>query len=306
MIERRAITDRDTWLAWRKADLTASDLGAVAGLDPWRTALQVYAEKAGLIQTSENNIMRRGRWLEAAVMAAIREQHPELTLKPAGVYLRDPELRLGASPDCVAVERDDPDTLINLQLKVVARPTFERDWPDDTVPTRYQLQTLAEAMLLDAPRNMIAALVLDTYSADLVLREVPRHAGAERRIGEIARQFWDNIEAGRRPPADYERDAETIAQLYPHADKDRSIDLTGDNRLADLLPARAMLKAEHKGLEEQIAAMDTEIKDKLGAAEQASLPGWRLSWREETRKAYTVASSTRRVLRVSQAEEKAA
>lgn len=305
MIERRRIIDRATWLAWRRDDLTASDTGAVAGVDPHRTALAVYAEKAGLIQPAENNIMRRGRWLEAAVEAAIREQHPELRIEHAGIYIRDAELRLGATPDRLAEHADDPGTLINLQLKVVARPTFEREWPDETVPLRYQLQTLTEGMLLDAGRNMIAALVLDTYSAELVVRDIPRHAAAESRIRALSKTFWNNMDEGRRPDPDYGRDTDTIAALYPHADQELELDLSGDNRLADLLGDRAHLKGQVADWEARLVSIDNEIKDKLGAAERATLAGWRLSWKNEERAGYQVEPWRGRKLRIVKMKEAA-
>lgn len=304
-IEHRRITDRGQWLAWRADDLTASDLAAVAGFDQYRSALAVYSEKAGLIVPAETNIMRRGRWLEAAILEALHEELPDWRIAKANVYLRDPVIRLGATPDFIAEDPDDINTLVNIQGKVVARPTFERDWPDGTAPIGYQLQTICEGMLLGAERNLLAALVLDTYSAELVLVEVPRHAAAEHRIREIAIGFWDNMTRGWRPRPDYKRDGEIIDAIHK-AEKDTEIDLSGDNRLAGLLPERAELKATITACEGRVGEIDTEIKDKLGSHERGSLPGWRLSWKEETRKAYTVAASTRRVLRVTEQKEQAA
>lgn len=305
-IERRTITDRATWLEWRKADVTASDLGALSGVSPYKTRLELWMEKTGLKQSGgETNLMRRGRWLEGATLIALREEMPDWRIEKANVYLRDTELRLGATPDLVAEEPDSTE-LINIQLKAIGRPTFEREWADDTTPLHYQLQTLAEGMLIGASTNYVAVLVIDTYSADLVLREVPRRTDAEAVIREKVLAFWSDIAEGRRPPVDYRRDEETIKALYPHADPELELDLSTDNRLCDLLPARATYKAEITGLEGEIAAIDNEIKAKLGAAERASLPGWKLSWKEESRVGYEVKPWTGRVLRVRPVKEDAA
>jgi predicted phage-related endonuclease len=284
----------------RAQDLTASDIGAVAGVSKYRTPLQVYGEKTGLIvQGEESNIMRRGRWLEAAAIEALREELPGWRIEKANVYVRDAELRLGAHPDALAEDPEDPGTLVNIQIKTVSRSVFEREWADESVPLEYQLQVLTEGLLLSANLNLIAALVIDTYSCDLVIRDVPRHAAAEARIRDIAATFWGNIAAGVRPAPDYTRDVETIEAIH-HAEAGKTIDLTGDNRLAELLPERANVKAAAAGCMQRLLEIDAEIKDKLGDAEIATLPGWRLTWKEEQRKGYTVAPSTRRPLKVTE------
>lgn len=302
MIERHFITDRATWLALRAQDLTASDIGAAAGLDHFKTPLALYAEKTGQLVVSDNNLMRRGRWLEAAVLEAIRDEHPTWEVRKSSLYLRDPDLRLGATPD--AFVWDDHGIMTNCQCKVVSKPSYERYWSDGP-PMAYVLQCLTECMLSDAPQGMLAALVVDTYSADLFLHPVPRHEAAEARVRAIAANWHQRLAAGLPPPADYARDAETVAALWPNSQADPVLDLTGDNRLADLLPARAMLKAEIADLGEQVEALDTEIRVKLGAAEKAVLPGWRISCKTVNRNEYTVPASTYRQLRITDKRDNA-
>lgn len=297
-VVRFPITDRSTWLQWRANDLTASDIGAAVGLDPYKTPLKLYAEKTGLLMPDgDNPQMRRGRWLEAAVLEAIREEHPDWEVRPANVYLRDGALRLGASPDALAAT-DEPG-VTNIQCKVVARPTYETKWVDGP-PMHYQLQTLTEGMLLDAARSYVAALVIDTYTAELYLHRVNRHAAAELRVREIAAEFWSNVASGKRPAADYRQDAETVAAMFPQSEPEKVLDLSGDNQLAVLLPHREALREMIAIDQQKLAEMDTEIKAKLGEAEQAVLPGWKITWKTQQRKAYTVAEGTTRPLRVTE------
>ena len=298
-VERRRILDRGLWLDWRKHDITASDLGALAGVDPYKTRLQLYLEKTGVTPPAgETNLMRRGRWLEAATMTALREALPDWRFEKANVYLRNPVLQLGATPDVVA-EPAGEKTLVNIQLKAIGRPTFEREWQDG-VPLRYELQTLAEGMLMGADANMVAVLVIDTYSADLELFDVKRHAAAEKRIRAMATAFWQDIAEGRRPAADYERDAEVIAQLYPQSVPEPVLDLSGDNRLAELLPVRAACKEEVAAIEAKLKVIDVEIKDKMGEHELATLDGWKLSWKTQHIAEHVRAATTRRPLLVTE------
>lgn len=304
MIERRLITDRETWLQWRRQDLTASDIGAVAGYGPHRSQLAIYAEKTGMIVAQdETPIMRRGRWLEAAILTALREEYPTWRIEKANIYLRDPELRLGATPDFIAEDPAEPHVLINIQGKVITPGVFEREWSNNSSPVGYQLQTLAEGMLMGAGRNLLAALMVDPYNADLAVRDVPRHEAAEVGIRNTTRTFWENIRTGRRPKADYEQDGKILKQMYRPRPELEPVDLTGDNRLPDLLQARAILQeriaSDKKGKDD----FEGEIIEKLNGAPMAVCGPWKVTWKEEPVETYTVAAHTRRRLYVSQARK---
>ena len=302
MIERFVVTDRDSWLALRSLDLTASDIGAAVGVDPYKSRLALYAEKTGMLMPqADNNAMRRGRWLESAVLAAIREENPDWEVRPAGIYLRDPQLRLGATPDALAAT--DQPGVTNIQCKVVNRPSFERDWAAGP-PLHYQLQTLTEGMLLRADQSLIAALVIDTYSAELYLYPVPRHEAAEARVEAIAIRFWEDVAAGRMPPVDYAHDAETIAALFPQSKPEPVLDLSADNRIHELLLHRGIAKAAIAVHESELSIIETEIKAKLGEHERATLPGWNISWKTQHRMESIVRAHDRRPLIITETAEK--
>ena len=60
---------RQQWLELRMRDITASDVGAVCGVSPYRnnSAAKVWALKKGLIPPDEETSrMRAGRWFEPA------------------------------------------------------------------------------------------------------------------------------------------------------------------------------------------------------------------------------------------------
>lgn len=300
-VEVHAVTDRASWLALRSQDLTASDIGAACGLDPYKSRLALYAEKTGLLMPQgDNNAMRRGRWMEAAVLEAIRDENPDWVVDKAHVYLRDPALRLGATPDAFAQTGIVPG-LTNVQCKVVNRPGYERDWVDGP-PMGYMLQTLAEGMLLDAPANIIAALVVDTYTADLFLHHLPRHPGAEERIRWVAATFWANVAAGRVPAADETQDAGVVNALYPQSEADPVLDLSSDNMIRALLAERSTAKTIVKVEQQRVDEIDVLIKEKLGKHERAELPGWKISWKTQHKKEQIVAASTFRALRVTETE----
>lgn len=305
MIKRYSSGDRAAWLARRVHLLNASEIGALVGVHPYKTGLGLWAEKSGLyVPPQEDNVMmQRGRWLECAGATALRDRHPDWKLRyPLDIHFVDTERRTGATPDSLA-EIDGE--LVNVQIKVVAPREFDRQWANGP-PLHIELQTLSEGMHVDADRSIIAALIVGDYIADLRLFEVPRHAAAERRLQDIAAAFWDRVNTGRRPPAEPTRDAPTVAAMFPVAQPEPVLDLSGDNRLITLLPKRETLKAVITRAEKRAKEIDDEIKCRLAEAETARLDGWKITWKTQTRAEHVVAASSFRQLRITRSEEDAA
>lgn len=300
-IKRRAVTTREQWLQWRRAYLCASELGAVCGVDEYRTALSVYAEKSGMIQNQPDSpLMRRGRNFERAALTYLGEDYPDWRIQQPNVFLFEDDHRLGATPDAIA-ETPDHVGLVNVQIKTIALPSFEK-W-EGRPPMSYTLQVACENMMLDADHGILAVLAVGNYTADLHVFDIPRHAGAEERICEIADEFWANMAAGKMPAPDYRRDAETISALYPEGTAE-SIDLSTDNLLGEILDRREMLKAQIGENIEEVEAINAEIRHKLGEHERAEFPGWRITLKEQVRKEYIVPASVSRVLRVTREKDK--
>jgi putative phage-type endonuclease len=286
-VERIPIVDREQWLELRRHDVTASTIAALFGLHPYTSPLALMVEKlGGAPAIPENSAMRRGRLLEDVVGKATAEERPDLTIAKATCYLRDPELRLGATPDFHTMTADGEPGI--LQAKTVSPSSFRKFWTDDEPPTWVALQTLTEMMLADASRGLIAVLIVDPWSLDLKLYDVPRNEAAETRLKEAVAQFWDDIANDREPKVDYARDRDLISFIYPRSTPGAEIDLSTDNRIQEILAKRARMMRLMGMAEERKKAIDTEIRAKMRNAETAIVPGWRVKLMNISRKAYTV------------------
>ena len=66
--------DKKEWLKYRKGGIGGSDAGAICGLNPYRTAMQVYNDKrTDEIVEFDNEAMREGRDLEEYVARRFME-----------------------------------------------------------------------------------------------------------------------------------------------------------------------------------------------------------------------------------------
>lgn len=292
------ITDRATWLQLRRRDVTASDVAALFDAHPYRTRLQVWADKMGVgHDRGDNSAMRRGRILEPAVAAAIAEERPAWRIEKAAEYLRDPEARIGATPDYYAA---DHGRRLILECKTADPEVFQRDWASGP-PLAWVLQALTQAMLADAAGAVVACMVM-TRQLPVHIYEVPRHPAAEARIRAAVAELWHAVETETQPTAQA-GDAAVLAAMFPR-DNGSVLDLAGDNLLPELLAERAALKAEIGPREDRLTAIDAEIKAKLGEAAEGRLPGWRLTFKTQRREERLVPASEFRVLRVTDLREK--
>lgn len=294
MIEHIPITSEDQWLELRKPDITASVIGALFGLHPYKTIGALHAEKTGIEMPGpdpDSPLLLRGKDMEETVAKRVLALHPTWAITKAANYYRDPDARMGATPDFFV---HDPNRigLGILQAKVVANIQFKKLWTDEQPPLWISLQATQEMMLTDATWGMIAALVIGDFRYELKTYPVDRHPGAEKRIREAVQEFWRAVDAGEEPKVDYERDAALISVLYPREVPGKIVDLRSDNEILELLDDLEMYEANVKANEAEIEKRRNALKAKLGDAESALVRGWRLTLKQQTvkehvRKQYT-------------------
>lgn len=232
------------------------------------------------------------------MLTALAERMPHSNIERCNFYLRDPKHRLGATPDATCDWKA-------VECKVVSRPVFEA-WQDE-LPDSYRCQALVNAMLLDVHEAIVACLVIDTYDATLELFHVEREPDLEAAIVEAVDRFWQNLaEGGEPPPADYGSDGELIAKLWKPKDGIEPIDLTGDNRLTEILIEREALNAAVKAGEERIGAIKSEITEKLRGAPAAVCGDWKITHKTQHRRETILPAIDMTVLRVTRKRKEAA
>jgi predicted phage-related endonuclease len=299
-IERIPITSREQLFnELRPRNVGASVVGALFGAHPYVSALKLYLMHSGVeFDEADNRVFRRGRLMEPAVALAVAEDRPNWRIEKANSYYRDPDLRLGATPDFFI--HGDPRGLGTLQTKTAAPGVYQRDWEGGaTVPFWVQLQALTEAMLTDAAFAAVAVLQVDAFDMALSIVEVPRHPAAEQRIRDAVAKFWDDVAAGREPEPDYGKDAELLKMIAPREIAGTTVDLSGDNELPALLDQREEIMAAMKGYEARKDEIETMLRFKMRDAESVvGLPDWNITWKTTHRAEYVMKAKDIRTLRI--------
>ncbi|MCP1550659.1 MULTISPECIES: YqaJ viral recombinase family protein [Methylorubrum] len=303
-IERIPYTTREAWFAARQQDVTASVAGALLGVHEHTTAFSLWALKSGLLaeDPTESKPARRGRLLEDDALQVLVEDRPTWTVTAGGnEYLRAPALRIGATPDAYAVDPDRPGRGI-VQVKTTSDFVFRKKWRDEAgdlvLPLWIACQAIVEAKLTGASWASVALLVVG-HGLDLHVIDVPLHEGIWHRLVGEAKLFWERVASGEAPAADYARDGETIADLWPPDAAAEPLDLSADNLLPALLDEREAINARVKSDEKRLAEIKAEITAKLAGATAAQLADGRVITRTlQSRAEHTVKASTFPVLRV--------
>lgn len=292
--------------ALRGQDVTASVVGALFDLHPYTTALRLYAQHCGVEfpDPEETKTMRRGRWMEPAIALAVEEMRPDWTLRTPRLYLRDPALRLGATPDFYI--GGDPRGLGVLQAKSVSPAIYKTEWLSGQEPPLWiTLQTVTEMLLADAAFGVVAVMLVDPHQMDVQLLDVPRNAAAETRIIHAVARFWDDVKHGREPAPDYGRDSEVIKAMLPREAKGKALNLNGNNIVPELLEERAKLKTRIHNDTNRCSQIEAEIKFQMRDAEYVEgLAGWNITFRTQHRDGYTVDARDIRSLLIKRRKEK--
>jgi hypothetical protein len=294
-VERIPVTSRDQWLALRRQDVTASVVGCLLGVHEYQTPYGLWALKTGAVveDPEETGPMRRGRLLEPVAVAMLREERPAWQVKPAGVYMRDPVARLGATPDVLASDPERPGIGI-VQIKTVEPGVFRRKWRDDegevTPPLWIAVQAIVEAHLAGAQWAAVAAMTVG-FGVDLHVVPVPIHAGVVERTYAAVADFWRMVAEDRAPDPDYGRDLRLVETLF--AGRDEITDLSADNALPALADEREAISSAKSTIEERLKEIKAEFLVKLAGAEAGRIADGRLiTARRVERKGYEVKPSS--------------
>lgn len=307
-VERYEVDGRDDWLALRKRDVTASQAAALLGQHPYSTAYQLWADKTGRASgdEQENGAMRRGRLLEPVVIEMLREQCPEWNIEyPLGTYYRDPDLRVGATPDAFAAIPAVGGRGI-VQAKTASDWSFRNNWTDpDTqdvvLPIWIAVQAIVEADLTGADWAVVAVLTVG-HGIDLQVIDIPLHQGVRQRLYAAVADFWRVIDEGGHPPIDWMKDGRAVLDVYRDSDGTEA-DLSEVEGFDDMVAAYQAAKAREKAAKAEADALKPQIIGTLGNADIGETLAWRVTAKTQHRKAHEVKASSARVLRVKQKAE---
>ena len=265
--------DKESWLQYRKQGIGGSDAGAVCGLNPYRTAIQVYYDKTSdATEDIDNEAMRQGRELEEYVAKRFCEASGKRVRRANAMFYDEKNPFMLADVDRMIVGEN-----AGLECKT-ASPYSEEKWRDDKIPLSYQLQCYHYMSVCNADAWYIAVLI---YGRDFKYYRIERDNEVIENLIRIEKEFWNEYVLKQViPDPDGSKTADAaIAERFKES-KSITIPLTGfDERLERRQEILSLLEK----IETEKRQIDQELKLYLGDAEIAENEHYRVSWKNFSR-----------------------
>lgn len=262
--------EKQEWLNYRKQGIGGSDAGAVCGLNPYKTAIQVYQDKVSSeTEDFDNEAMRQGRDFEDYVARRFTEVTGKKVRRANAMFYHEEYSFMLADVDRMVVGEK-----AGLECKT-ASPFLADKWKDGQIPMHYYIQCLHYMTVCDADAWYLAVLI---FGKDFKYYRIERDETMVTDLIQMERDFWENhVLAGKFPAPDGSKIADSaILEFYRESEEGKSVSLTG---FEDRLRQRQRLTEQVEELEQEKRQIEQEIKLHMGEAEMAENEEFRVLWK---------------------------
>ena len=266
---------REEWLEYRTGGIGGSDAGAICGMNPWKSAIDVYMDKTAteVKETEESESMRLGKDLEAYVASRWEEATGKKVRRNNFMLQHDDYPWMIAD-----IDREVVGESAVLECKT-ASPYASEQWANGETPQHYVVQCLHYLAVTGADRCYLCCLI---WGKGLQFRTIERNEGAIAALIQLEESFWkNNVEAKVMPAPDGSDAAdEAIKELYPEGDpEEESVDLTGKEKIEKRLARYDELNSLMKSVSEEKAQIEQELKLEMKTAEKAFVGARKITWK---------------------------
>ena len=279
-----AITKKQ--LKQRKNYLGSSDVAAIMGLDPFRNAYDVWLDKAGKLEPAEENkVMKRGRYLEPAILNYAEDELGLLKKDPSKLEFIKPDYYLLSHPDALA--KGEP-------VEAKSQGNYSKEvWGDegtDQVPDRVIIQCHVHLICTDEKLCFVPTYL--PYR-EFQMFHVDFDPDIADNITTAAKHFWEQHVIKDVPPEDVVPDLAVVKRIRREPETIADIS-------ADLWRAYVEAQADYKLSGELKEKAQAALLAAIGTCEAGKCKFGLATYFEQIKKSYTVPESKYRTLRLNQ------
>lgn len=270
--------DRETWLEARRKGIGGSDAPAILGLNPYRSAFDVYADKLGLVDPpEENEAMRQGRDLEDYVASRFMEATGK-KVRRRNAILQHPEY-----PFMIAnIDRFIIGENAGLECKTTSALTKHK-FKQGEYPAAYYVQCMHYMAVTGTEKWYLAVLVL---GKEFHVFEILRDEAEIQALIEAERAFWeDHVQAKVPPVPDGSKAAgEILKEMFP-GDPDQEEIMVLGSEVDQMIERYNELQAQIKELDKEAERIKQTIQLKLGNCQVGTTLNYVVEWKNLVRNA---------------------
>lgn len=279
-LEAKVIADtkdmpKEEWLKNRQAGIGGSDASCIAGLNPWKSSIQLYMDKKQEDPQEIKSLrMELGNKLEGLVA--------ELFTEETGLKVRN--------VNGILKNEKYPFALANIDRAIVGEKAFLeckttnsyalKEW-EDGVPPHYEIQCLHYMAITGATHCYIAALI---GNSDFIWHKIERDKETIEYLMQIEKDFWENNILKDIVPMPDGSDAysEYLKKKYDKSNG-QSIEL----HLLEDGPGKLLrydeIVSDIKALETEKKLIEQEIQLHMEAFEVAKIGDRKITWKTSSR-----------------------
>lgn len=279
-LEAKVIADtkdmpKEEWLKHRQAGIGGSDASCIAGLNPWKSAVQLYMEKKEEDPQEIKSLrMELGNRLEGLVA--------ELFTEATGLKVRNVN----------GILKNDkyPFAIANIDRAIVGEKAFLeckttnsyalKEW-EEGVPAHYEIQCLHYMAITGAAHCYIAALI---GNSDFIWHKIERDQETIDYLMQIEKDFWENnIEKDVVPmPDGSDAYSEYLKKKYDKSNG-QVIELHLLENGVDKLNRYDEIVTDIKALESEKKLIEQEIQFYMEEFEVAKIGDRKVTWKTSSR-----------------------
>lgn len=221
------------WLAWRASGITATDISAIMGVNPYKTALDIYNDKAGFgKEIFDSPSMQRGRDYETE---ALNKYSLDTNKIFAPLCVQDGIFRASLDGYC--------DEGILIEIKIPLEKNFESQVKNPPVHYLYQIQW--QMMIVGIHVGTLVFYNPEDKCYETV--DIGRDPELQAAMIREANLFWDNFQNG----------------IPPECNVDDCLELTSPDaiKLANLLERAIEARKESESIEKALKQQLIDLGD---------------------------------------------
>lgn len=261
---------------WRRV-ITASKVAAILGVSPYDSPRSMWHLMRGDVEPSETTkVQSRGHYLEPAVLAWWRDQHPEYRVLQRAHLAARPDLPWAAANLDGFAKRG---TRSKVGVVVEAKSSVQdEEWGTpgtDEVPAYYAAQAMWAMHVAGATRCYMPIITSRLDFREYVVDYDPDLAAA---MEGLCGEFYASLSTDVPPPLDnHVATYESLRRVHPGIDVDGEVDLDPATAREYVEATRALKAAEARAVGAKSAVLDA-----LGTARRAYCAGQLIAQRQNT------------------------
>lgn len=265
-----SILNKQEWLALRK--IGSSDVAAILGVNPYRSAHRVFLEKVGAFPAFEGNQTTKwGQRLEAVIADAFSEETGLPIEKCDYIYSHPTHPENTSTPDYFCLENGKLGCVEIKNTSDHMRSTWE-----DGIPDSAHVQLMHQLYVTGLSFGYVVGLV---GGNKLFFHRVERDAALIETIENEVMRFWCRIET-KTPPPLAASDGDILKAMFPQATAEEVT--LGEHALPYIIDYSAACE-RLKAAEETKSAAQNNLCAMLGNHAKAKYGDYTLSWSNRAR-----------------------